>query len=66
MNDYRIPLLALIEVHAVLREIHEIVGPAPHAVIPGKLYARLVSAEATVGGYVDRIGRKVELEAEAQ
>lgn len=62
MNDCRIPLLALIEVHAVLREIHEITGPDPRGLIPGKLYTRLVSAEATLGAYVDRIGRAVELE----
>jgi hypothetical protein len=62
MNNHRIPLLALIEVHSVLREIHEIVGPDPRALIPGPLYSRLVSAEATMRGYVNRIGRKVELE----
>jgi hypothetical protein len=61
-----VPLTVLIEAHAVLREIHELTGPDPRALIPGKLYTRLVSAEATIGGYVDRIGRKVELEVEAQ
>lgn len=66
MSDYRISLLALIEVHAVLREIHAIVGPDPRGLIPGPLYSRLVSAEATLEAYVRRIGRRVELEVEAQ
>lgn len=62
MNDYRISPLALIEAHAVLREIHEIVGPDPRAVIPPHLYTRLVGAEATLESYVHRIGRKVDLD----
>lgn len=62
MNDYRISLLALMDAHSVLREIHEIIGPDPRAIIPPHLYTRIVSAEATIGGYVHRIGRKVDLD----
>jgi hypothetical protein len=62
MNDHAISLAALVEVHSVLREIHEIVGPNPRAVIPGKLYSRLVSAEATMDAHVTRIARKIGLE----
>jgi hypothetical protein len=62
MNDYRISLLALMEAHSVLREIHEIIGPDPRAVIPSHLYVRLVSAEGSLGSCVHRIGRKVDLD----
>jgi hypothetical protein len=62
VNTYRISLLALIEVHAVLRDIHAITGPDPRGLITGPLYSRLVSAEATLGGIVDRIASRLDLE----
>jgi hypothetical protein len=58
----RIPLAALIEAHAVLREIHEITGPDPRGLIPGRLYSRLVSAEANLAAIVERIAREVSVE----
>lgn len=64
MNDKTIPLATLVDALAVMREIHALVGPDPRAGIPGKLYTRLVSAEAALGSYVDRIARSVAAEVQ--
>jgi hypothetical protein len=65
VNRNTIPLAALVEAHAVLREIHEITGPDPRGLIPGKLYSRLVSAEAALGEIVARIARDIPVEVTA-
>jgi hypothetical protein len=62
MSAPRVPLSALIDAHAVLREIHELVGPDPKAGIPGKLYTRLVSAEFNLQSCVERITRELSAE----
>jgi hypothetical protein len=60
----KVPLSALVEAHAVLREIHELVGPDPKAGIPGRLYSKLVSAEVGLQCVVERITRETQVEVQ--
>jgi hypothetical protein len=60
----KVPLSALVEAHAVLREIHELVGPDPKVGIPGRLYSKLVSAEVGLQVVVERITRETQVEVQ--